>query len=160
MCLRVSYTFLYVFMRFARISMHPDSFSMRCCLFVFVSMRCCAFLIFGNQEIKSFWKSGPHMAPLAKVVRAKWPYIEPLVMRFSSTTSLWHVFTMRIPIFHEKTLFHVEPSEVFFGGILCSQKKSFKWCLLIQVDPDATQVIQARSTRVDPHCALDVDIQT
>ena len=41
---------------------------------------------------QSFWKNQPPMRPQSKPICRKWPYIDPLVMRFSANTLVWHGF--------------------------------------------------------------------
>ena len=54
---------------------------------------------------KSFWKSQPPVRPQTKPSCRKWPYIDPLVMSFSSKSWLWHCFYNANSTFSRKVTF-------------------------------------------------------
>jgi len=65
-----------------------------------------------------FWRIRSHMRPLAKPSRAKWPYVDPLVMSFLSKNWLWHAFYNENCTFQWKVTFP-------FWGVLALFHKDF-----------------------------------
>ena len=56
----------------------------------------------------------PHTTPVC----GKSSYIDPLFMNCSVNSDFDSVFTVHISLFHENTLFHLEPHEVCFERIM------------------------------------------
>ena len=119
-------------MRFSCTSMHSDAFSTRFYAFLSVSRRFPTFLCSRKISKSTLFEKMALIWHLRQIrlrrnARTLILFLSWFLQKldfYDEKTSFHPVFWISTPVFRENTLFHLEPSEVYFKGIWCINKVS------------------------------------